>query len=170
MNNDLPHLPGYIEQLGVPETLEDAIAERNAWVESAAQFNRNEEYYRGLLDEIAVEIGPDAYTADDGTVYDTPVRAKIPELVRAMADEFYIIWSPEGETPPQQRHFTYKAASTGAWIMSRRRPGRSFYVMKAKKMHLLEPECPEMTEKRPKLSLAHGKVKAQKEALSPSER
>lgn len=81
MSAALPHLDDYIEQLGAPETLEQAIAERNAWVESAAQFSRNEDYYRGLLDQIAVSIDPEAYTADDGSVYDTPVRAKLPELI-----------------------------------------------------------------------------------------
>lgn len=69
--------------LPAPETLEQAIAERNAWVTSAMQFSRNEEYYRGLLDQIGEAIGPDAYTADDGSVSDSVLRAKLPELVRA---------------------------------------------------------------------------------------
>lgn len=82
--SDLPHLAGYIEQLGTPDTLEQAVQERDFWVESAAQFNRNEEYYRGLLDECAVAIGIESYTADDGSIYDEPVRAKVPDLVRAI--------------------------------------------------------------------------------------
>lgn len=78
----LPHLKGYIEQLGKPETLEDAIAERDTWVESAAMFHKNEMFYVGLLDQIAAHLGPEAYTADDGTVYpDEPVRIKLPDLV-----------------------------------------------------------------------------------------
>lgn len=79
----LPHLAAYIEQIGRPETLDDAIAERDAWIESAAQFSRNEDYYRGLLDEIAVNFGQDAHTADDGSVSQDPLRAKVPELVAA---------------------------------------------------------------------------------------
>ncbi len=78
---------GYIEQLGRPETLEQAVAERDAWVESAAMFSRNEDYYRGLLDEIAELIGyPAAWTAESGDVYskdDGPVRAALPDLIRA---------------------------------------------------------------------------------------
>jgi len=78
----MKHLAGYIEQLGTPATLEEAIAQRNAWVESAAQFSRNEDYYRGLLDQIAASIGPEAWKADDGKVVDDePVRARLPELV-----------------------------------------------------------------------------------------
>ena len=81
--SDFPHMAEYLEQLGTPETLEQAVAERNAWVESAAQFSRNEDYYRSLLDECAEAIGPAAYTADDGSISQDPLRAKIPELVRA---------------------------------------------------------------------------------------
>lgn len=82
---DLPHLAGYIEQLGRPETLEDTIRERDAWIESAAQFSRNESYYCGLIDECCDAIGVEAYTADDGSVYkDEPVRAKLPDLVRKL--------------------------------------------------------------------------------------
>ena len=84
MSDQLPHLAGYIQQLGRPANLEAAIAERDAWVESAAMFSRNEAYYSGLLDQIAASIGPAAYTADDGIVYGEPVRAKLPDLVAAM--------------------------------------------------------------------------------------
>lgn len=52
-SDSLPHLGGYIEQLGTPETKADAIRERNHWVETAAMFSNNEAYYRGLLDQIA---------------------------------------------------------------------------------------------------------------------
>jgi hypothetical protein len=80
----LPHLAGYIEQLGTPNTIEEAIAERNAWVESAAMFSKNGDYYRGLLDEIAAHIGPEAWKADNGDVVDDePVRARLPDLVHS---------------------------------------------------------------------------------------
>ena len=52
------------------------------WIEIAAQNQRNCDFYRGLLDECAEAIGPMAYTADDGSVYDEPVRLKIPEIVK----------------------------------------------------------------------------------------
>lgn len=73
--------------LPMPTTLEQAIAERNAWVSSAMQFSRNEDYYRDLLDQIGDAIGPDAYTSDDGSVQDSVVRAKLPELVRARLEQ-----------------------------------------------------------------------------------
>lgn len=66
--------------------LAEAVARRiAAWMDTAAQYARNEEYYRGLLDECAKHLGAAAYTADDGTVMDEPLRLKIPELVAALA-------------------------------------------------------------------------------------
>src|SRR4051812_42418119 len=55
--------------------------ERDAWEESAAQFCRGAEYYRGLLDRIGRAIGPEAYVADDGSVSDDVLRAKVPEII-----------------------------------------------------------------------------------------
>jgi hypothetical protein len=80
---DTPHPADYITQLGTPKTLEQAIAERNAWVESAAMFSRNEEYYRGLVVQIGEMFGEAAYIADDGSRSQDVLCAKVPELVRA---------------------------------------------------------------------------------------
>jgi hypothetical protein len=82
---ELPHLAAYIEQLGTPKSKAAAIRERDAWVETAAQFSRNEEYYRGLLDECAKHLGDAAFIADDNSRSDSPLRAKIPELVARLA-------------------------------------------------------------------------------------
>lgn len=54
------------------------------WMETASQEARNAAFYRGLLDECAQVLGPDAYTADDGTVMQEPVRLKIPPLVQKL--------------------------------------------------------------------------------------
>lgn len=65
--------------------LAEAVARRiAAWMDTAAQMARNAEFYRGLLDECAKHLGPDAYTSDDGTVMDEPLRLKVPELVAAL--------------------------------------------------------------------------------------
>jgi hypothetical protein len=79
----MDHLTDYIEQLGKPETLEQAIAERDAWVETAMMFSRNEEYYRGLVEAIGKMLGRDAYTADDGSFSQDVLCAKVPEIVAA---------------------------------------------------------------------------------------
>lgn len=68
--------------------LAEAFARRlAAWMEAAAQNQRNTEFYRGLLDDCAEAIGPEAFTADDGTVMQDPVRLKIPEIVRRLAQK-----------------------------------------------------------------------------------
>jgi hypothetical protein len=84
--SDLPHLAGYIEQLGKPDTFEQAVAERDAWVETAAMFSRNEEYYRGLVVKIGEMFGDAAYIADDGSRSEDVLCAKVPALVRAVLE------------------------------------------------------------------------------------
>ena len=65
--------------------LAEAVAKRiAAWMETAAQENKNTEFYRGLLDECAKWLGPEAYTADDGSIHTSPIRLKIPELVEKL--------------------------------------------------------------------------------------
>ena len=62
-------------------------AERvDAWIETARQHAHNEEYYRGLLDRIGERVGPSAYVSDDGSVQDSVLRAKVPELVSALLE------------------------------------------------------------------------------------
>ena len=43
----------------------------------------------------------------------------------------YIVFSPEGETPPKVTHGTFKEAVNAAWQMSKFHPGNTFHVMKA---------------------------------------
>ena len=62
--------------------LAEAFAKRLAvWMETAAMMSRNADFFRGLLDQCAAHLGQEAYTADDGTVWEEPVWLKIPELV-----------------------------------------------------------------------------------------
>ena len=45
------------------------------------------DYYAGLLDEIGVKLfGPAVYVSDDGSIQDSPLRAKMPELASALHD------------------------------------------------------------------------------------
>lgn len=71
--------------MGNPTTLEEAIRQRDGWVEAAARHLDNEEYYRALLIECGVAIGPAAYTQDDGNLTDEVLCAKVPGLVRELA-------------------------------------------------------------------------------------
>ena len=69
--------------------LAEAVATRiAAWMDTAAMFNRNEDFYRKLLDECAANLGPlrsQAFVQDDGGIVDSPLRLKIPNLVAELA-------------------------------------------------------------------------------------
>lgn len=88
--------------LPTPETIEEAVRQRNAWIDSAAMFHRNAEYYRDLLDEIGAMLGPDAYTSDDGSIQDSVLRAKLPELTRAALKTACFVMAVSAPPPPQQ--------------------------------------------------------------------
>jgi hypothetical protein len=59
-------------------------AESNAWIETAQQHLRNEQYYRDLLVQCGQSIGKDAYTCDDGTMQGDVLVAKVPDLVQML--------------------------------------------------------------------------------------
>jgi hypothetical protein len=63
----------------------EAVARRIAnWMDTAAQNQRNADYYRGLVVRCGEAIGEQAYIADDGSVSEDVLCAKIPELVSAV--------------------------------------------------------------------------------------
>lgn len=64
--------------------LEEALRERDAWTETARLAMTNIEFYRGLLNEVAMCLGPEVCVSDDGTVNDAPLMLKIPPLVRKL--------------------------------------------------------------------------------------
>lgn len=62
--------------------LAEAVAKRIAvWMDTAAQNQRNTDYYRELLIKCGKSIGIEAYTQDDGGICDEVLCAKIPELI-----------------------------------------------------------------------------------------
>ena len=65
-----------------PDTVEEAVRQRDHWINCAAQHHRNEDYYRGLVQRIGAMLGPDAFTQDDGGVVDDVLCAKVPGLVQ----------------------------------------------------------------------------------------
>lgn len=53
------------------------------WEETARHYAAGQEYYQGLLDRIGQRLGSTAYAADDGSISEDVLRAKVPELVEA---------------------------------------------------------------------------------------
>ena len=60
---------------------EKAETERDNWMETAALNQRNTDYYRGLVIQIGETIGKESYVADDGSISQDVLCAKVPELV-----------------------------------------------------------------------------------------
>lgn len=56
------------------------------WQETAEQNLRDAFFYRGLVEECGKTIGHDAYIADDGSIQDSVLCAKVPELVKSMSE------------------------------------------------------------------------------------
>lgn len=69
-------------------TLAEAVARRIAsWMETAAQFAKNEDFYRRILDRCARSLGPEVFVSDDGSIQDSPLRLKIPELIERLVQD-----------------------------------------------------------------------------------
>jgi hypothetical protein len=65
--------------------LAEAVAKRiAAWMNTAAQNQRNTDYYRGLVVRCGEAIGKEAYTQDNGDMVEDVLCAKVPELVEAL--------------------------------------------------------------------------------------
>ena len=69
-----------------PDLAEEFANRLTAWLETLAQAERNKDFYQGLLDQCAEHLGPEAYTDDDGTLHDSPMRIKLPSMVRELVD------------------------------------------------------------------------------------
>lgn len=73
------------ENTDMDPVLAESVAKRiAAWMQTAAQNQRNTDYYRGLIVRCGVAIGPDAYRQDGGGVSEDVLCAKVPELVEAL--------------------------------------------------------------------------------------
>lgn len=76
------------ENIEMDSVLAEAVAKRiAAWMQTAAQENRNTDYYRGLVVRCGEAIGRDAYVQDDGGVCEDVLCAKVPEIVEGWAEE-----------------------------------------------------------------------------------
>ena len=66
--------------------LDATRAEAANWKETAAQYARNEEFYRDIVEQIGEMFGEAARTSDDGSIQDSVLALKVPALVAAALD------------------------------------------------------------------------------------
>lgn len=71
------------ENARLREALADTERERDNWIEGARQFANGSDFYRGLVAQIGDLFGVAARTADDGSVADSVIALRVPELVAA---------------------------------------------------------------------------------------
>jgi len=69
------------ENIEMDVFLAEAVAKRIAvWMQTAAQNQRNTDYYRGLLVQCGETIGDRAYITDDGSRAEDVLCENIPEI------------------------------------------------------------------------------------------
>lgn len=86
---NMPEFSGYVSWSpadvfdGTYRLLQDGeqTGDIDFWQESARQYSRDADYYRDLVEQIGKAIGDVAFIADDGSVSDSVLNAKVPELV-----------------------------------------------------------------------------------------
>lgn len=66
------------------KSLDEVKKERDNWMETAAQFWRGSDFYRGLVVKIGLLFGESAYISDDGSKQQDVLCLKIPELVSSL--------------------------------------------------------------------------------------
>lgn len=49
--------------------------------------------------------------------------------MKTKRNPLYVVWSPDGETPPKIAHATHQAAHYAAHQMAQIHPGKTFFVM-----------------------------------------
>lgn len=57
------------------------------WIEEAAMYSRNADFYRNIVIEIGEMFGDAAKTSDDGSLQEGILALKVPELVRESLKE-----------------------------------------------------------------------------------
>lgn len=58
--------------------------ERDGWNETAREMANGLEFYRGIVQQAGAHLGPEVYTSDDGSVQDSVLALKVPELVATL--------------------------------------------------------------------------------------
>lgn len=61
----------------------------STWMQTAAQNQRNADFYRDIVHQCADNLGelvPSAYVSDDGSIQDEPLAVKVPGLVKSLAE------------------------------------------------------------------------------------
>lgn len=100
---------------------------RSCWTSGLA--NR---YFENPHDLVREVPDPNASVPAAPAVAQTPATEAV--AVNA-APNFYIVYSPQGPTPPRMRHTTFHLADQEAQRLARNHVGHEFYVMEPVQLH-----------------------------------
>lgn len=56
------------------------------WRDTATMMSRNADFYHDIVKQVGEILGKEAYTSDDGSVQDSVLALKVPELVKALKE------------------------------------------------------------------------------------
>lgn len=59
----------------------------HAWLDTAAQHARNEEFYRNIVHQTGLILGRETHRQDDGNYTDQPLALRVPEVAQKLVDE-----------------------------------------------------------------------------------
>lgn len=83
--NNLPEITSSLrDHAALVAERDEASRERDNWTDTAAQWLRNTEFYRGIVVQIGSHFGDAAKTSNDGSVQEDVLALKVPELVSAL--------------------------------------------------------------------------------------
>lgn len=57
------------------------------WRDTAVMMSNNADFYRDIVKQVGEILGKEAYTSDDGSVQDSVLALKVPELVKTLKEK-----------------------------------------------------------------------------------
>lgn len=86
-DKEIARLSQEIDRLTQEKRSHDEAGEGCAWYDFAKQLSNDVEFWRGLVLRCGEVFGVEARTADDGSVADSVLALKVPELVERQSQE-----------------------------------------------------------------------------------
>ena len=102
---------------GLLESVSNRIA---AWMATSAEMSNNAEFYHGIVTKTGEQFGKAARTSDDGSIQDSVLALKVPELVAGLFKALEIANRSADEQMWQKREAQAAAESARASEMALR--------------------------------------------------
>lgn len=74
------------DQINASSDIEELRRLAHAWLDTAAQHARNEEFYRNIVDQTGLILGRECCRQDDGHYTDEPLALRVPKVAQKLVD------------------------------------------------------------------------------------